>query len=51
MDIVEPFLGLPIWCVPLVECPPLVAQPEKVIAARIMRLSAARADFSVVFIR
>ena len=51
LDILEGLFGGPISCVPLVEPPPPLAQPEKVIAARRMRLSAARVDFSVVFIR
>ena len=49
LDILEGLFGGPISCVPLVERPPLLAQPEKANAARRVRLSAASVDFSVVF--
>ena len=36
-------------CVPLVELPPLLAQPENVMTARMAKLSAAKVVFRVVF--
>jgi hypothetical protein len=49
LDILEGLFGGPISCVPLVELPPLLAQPEKANAARRVRLSVANVDFSFVF--
>ena len=49
LDIGYSLLGPPMVCTPLPEPPPVLAQPEKVIAARMARLSAARMDLSVVF--
>ena len=43
LDILEGLFGGPISCVPLPE-PPLLAQPENVIAARMAKLSAASVD-------